>query len=87
LTRIRVPCFTRNRRLRFANARSRLANFEVLGIEQAIVIRFNRDFAGQHAEDFLYEIVHDRLHAKEVYLGKGFALERTEAAISICFEK
>src|SRR5580765_4148980 len=51
----------------------RLANFEVLGIEQAIVIRFTRDFAGQHAEDFLYEIVNDRLHAKEVYLGKGFA--------------
>jgi len=51
----------------------RLANFEVLGIEQAIVIRFNRDFASNPAEDFLREIVHDRLHAKEVYLGKGFA--------------
>ena len=51
----------------------RLANFEVLGIEQAIVIRFNRDFASNPADDFLREIVHDRLHAKEVYLGKGFA--------------
>ena len=51
----------------------RLANFELLGIEQAIVIRFDHEFAAQHAEDFLYEIVHDRLHAKEVYLGKGFA--------------
>src|SRR5262245_4734892 len=51
----------------------RLANFEVLGLEQAIVIRFDREFASQHAEDFLYEIVQDRLHAKEVYLGKGFA--------------
>jgi len=51
----------------------RLANFEVLGIEQAIVIRFNRDFASNPAEDFLREIVHDRLQAKEVYLGKGFA--------------
>jgi riboflavin kinase/FMN adenylyltransferase len=51
----------------------RLANFEVLGIEQAIVIRFDEDFAAQQAEDFLHEIVHDRLHAKEVYLGKGFA--------------
>ena len=51
----------------------RLANFEVMGIEQAIVIGFNRDFASQSAEDFLREIVHDRLHAKEVYLGKGFA--------------
>ncbi|HLA96051.1 MAG TPA: hypothetical protein VK612_10035, partial [Pyrinomonadaceae bacterium] len=51
----------------------RLANFEVLGIEQAIVIPFDKDFASQPAEDFLYQIVHDRLHAKEVYLGKGFA--------------
>lgn len=54
----------------------RLANFEVLGIEQAIVIRFDEEFALQPAEDFLYEIVHDRLHAKEVYLGKGFAFGR-----------
>jgi len=51
----------------------RLANLEVLGIEQAIVIRFTRQFAGKPAEVFLEEIVHDRLHAREVYLGKGFA--------------
>lgn len=51
----------------------RLANFEVLGIEQAIVIAFDKEFASHPAEDFLYEIIHDRLHAKEVYLGKGFA--------------
>jgi len=51
----------------------RLANFEVLGIEQAIVIAFDREFAEQPAEDFLTNIVFDRLHAKEVYLGKGFA--------------
>lgn len=51
----------------------RLANFEVLGIEQAIVIPFDREFAAQPAEAFLKEIVLERLHAKEVYLGKGFA--------------
>lgn len=51
----------------------RLANFEVLGIEQTIVIAFDREFAAQPAEDFLCSVVHDRLHAKEVYLGKGFA--------------
>lgn len=51
----------------------RLANFEVLGIEQAIVIAFDRDFASQPAEEFLSDIVHDRLHAREVYLGEGFA--------------
>ena len=51
----------------------RLANFEVLGVEQAIVVNFDMKFASQPADDFLHEIVHDRLHAREVYLGKGFA--------------
>src|SRR5438067_6116995 len=51
----------------------RLANFEYLGIEQAIVIPFTRQFAGLPAEDFLSKIIRDRLHAKEIYLGKGFA--------------
>ena len=51
----------------------RLANFEVLGIEQAIVIPFTVEFSQQPAEDFLSHIIRDRLHAKEVYLGKGFA--------------
>ena len=51
----------------------RLANFGVLGIEQAIVIRFDKEFADQNAEEFLRDIVYDRLQAREVYLGKGFA--------------
>jgi len=51
----------------------RLANFEALGIEQTIVIRFNQEFANQNAEVFLRDIVHERLQAKEVFLGKGFA--------------
>jgi riboflavin kinase/FMN adenylyltransferase len=54
----------------------RLANLEVLGIEQAIVIQFDREFAGQEASAFLTDIVKERLHAREVYLGKGFAFGR-----------
>ena len=38
----------------------RLANFEVLGIEQAIVIPFTREFASLPAEGFLADIVRDR---------------------------
>jgi riboflavin kinase / FMN adenylyltransferase len=57
----------------------RLANFEVLGIDQAIVIRFDREFAASSAEDFLRHIIHERLHAREVYLGKGFAFGRGRA--------
>ncbi len=51
----------------------RLANFQVLGIEQAIVINFTREFAGVDAEAFLRETVFERMQADEVYLGKGFA--------------
>ncbi|MFS8084988.1 MAG: bifunctional riboflavin kinase/FAD synthetase [Acidobacteriota bacterium] len=45
----------------------------VLGIEQAIVIHFDQAFAQIRAQDFLSDVVVDRLHAKEVYLGRGFA--------------
>ena len=49
----------------------RLTNFEVLGVEQTIVVRFDKNFANQDAETFLRDIVYERLQAKEVYLGKG----------------
>ncbi len=45
----------------------------VLDIEQTIVIHFDKSFAQIRAEDFLREIVAERLHAQEVYLGRGFA--------------
>ena len=45
----------------------------VLGIEQTIVIHFDQNFAQIRAEDFLRAVIADRLHAKEVYLGCGFA--------------
>ncbi len=54
----------------------RLANFTILGIEQAIVIHFTPEFAAQDAEVFLKRIVLERLQAKEIYLGHGFAFGR-----------
>src|SRR6266853_1452389 len=45
----------------------------VLGIEQTIVIHFDQNFAQIRAEDFLRAVIADRLHAKQVYLGCGFA--------------
>jgi riboflavin kinase/FMN adenylyltransferase len=50
--------------------------FGVLGIEQTIVIRFNKAFAQIRAEHFLRDVVSERLHAREVYLGRGFAFGR-----------
>lgn len=51
----------------------KVEGFGVLGIEQTIVVRFTPEFAQIRAEDFLSDVVKDRLHAKEVYLGRGFA--------------
>ena len=45
----------------------------VLGIEQTIVIHFDQNFAQIRAKDFLRSVIAERLHAKEVYLGCGFA--------------
>jgi riboflavin kinase/FMN adenylyltransferase len=51
----------------------KVEGFGVLGIEQTIVVRFTEEFSKIPAEDFLRDIVMDRLHAREVYLGRGFA--------------
>lgn len=51
----------------------KIEGFGVLGIEQTIVVRFTREFSMIPAADFLRDVVKDRLHAVEVYLGKGFA--------------
>ncbi|HEX3250676.1 MAG TPA: bifunctional riboflavin kinase/FAD synthetase [Pyrinomonadaceae bacterium] len=51
----------------------KIEGFGVLGIEQTIVVHFTKEFSTIRAEDFLKDLVVDRLHAKEVYLGKGFA--------------
>jgi riboflavin kinase / FMN adenylyltransferase len=47
--------------------------FGVLGIEQTIVVRFTPEFSNIRAAEFLRDVVKERLHAHEVYLGKGFA--------------
>jgi len=51
----------------------KVEGFGVLGIEQTIVIPFTKEFSLLGAELFLEDVVKDRLHAKAVYLGRGFA--------------
>src|SRR5918997_3240493 len=48
----------------------------LLGVEQTIVVRFTPEFARVSAEEFLRDVVHERLQAREVYLGRGFAFGR-----------
>jgi len=51
----------------------KVEGFGVLGIEQTIVIRFTKEFSLIPATTFLEDVVTERLQAKEVYLGRGFA--------------
>jgi len=51
----------------------KIEGFGVLGIEQTIVVRFTKEFSNVSAAGFINDVVMDRLHAREVYLGKGFA--------------
>lgn len=51
----------------------KVEGFGVLGIEQTIVVAFTKEFSLLRAEDFLGDVVKERLQAKEVYLGCGFA--------------
>jgi riboflavin kinase/FMN adenylyltransferase len=44
----------------------------VMGIEQTIVVHFDKAFSQIPATDFLRNVVVERLQAKEVYLGRGF---------------
>ena len=57
----------------------RLNALEFFGIEQTIIVRFNQEFAAQDAEVFLRETIYERLQAREVYLGKGFAFGRNRS--------
>jgi riboflavin kinase/FMN adenylyltransferase len=44
----------------------------LLGIEQTIVIHFDKSFSEIRAADFLRDVVVERLQAQEIYLGRGF---------------
>ena len=48
----------------------------LLGVEQTIVVPFTREFAQLRAREFLRDVIYERLQAREVYLGRGFAFGR-----------
>lgn len=50
----------------------KVEGFGILGIEQTIVVRFTEEFSQIRAQDFLRDVVRERLQAREVYLGRGF---------------
>ena len=57
----------------------RLNALEFFGVEQAIIVPFSREFAATDAEAFLRDTIFQRLQAREVYLGHGFAFGQARA--------
>src|SRR6185369_11628638 len=45
----------------------------IVGIDQLIVLEFNLALAAMTAEEFTREILCNKLQAREIHLGKGFA--------------
>jgi riboflavin kinase/FMN adenylyltransferase len=51
----------------------RLAGFERLGLDAALVLRFDRALSRLSPEDFLQQILIDRLHAAAILVGANFS--------------
>src|SRR5262249_15908382 len=51
----------------------KIEGMSILGIEQVVVLEFNMGLAAMSAEAFTREILCEKLQAREVHLGKGFA--------------
>ena len=51
----------------------KLEGMQRLGVDQVIILHFDKQLAAMPGGDFIRDILHDRLKALEVYLGRGFA--------------
>jgi riboflavin kinase/FMN adenylyltransferase len=51
----------------------KLEGMQYLGIDQVIILHFDHELAAVSGEEFVERIIHDRLKAIKVYLGRGFA--------------
>jgi len=54
----------------------KMEGLKLLGMQQVIVMEFSRELAAVTAEDFITRFMLERLQAREVHLGKGFAFGR-----------
>ncbi|QQS48197.1 MAG: bifunctional riboflavin kinase/FAD synthetase [Acidobacteriota bacterium] len=51
----------------------KMEGLRLLGIKQVLVLEFNAELAALPAEEFVHGYIVEKLDAREVYLGKGFA--------------
>lgn len=61
------------------DAKTKARVIKDLGIDDLILARFTKEFAGKHPEDFVREVIVDRLSAREVWVGHDFSFGRGRA--------
>ena len=64
--------FARGPVLRLTPARERIERIGACGIDHLLALRFNQALAATSAEDFIENVLVDRLQAREVWVGPGF---------------
>ncbi|MES4785724.1 MAG: riboflavin biosynthesis protein RibF, partial [Nitrospiraceae bacterium] len=57
----------------------RLAGFQEAGIEEVVILEFNKAFAALTPEEFVREILRDGVGVKELFVGEQFAFGRNRA--------
>lgn len=57
---------------RLSSVREKLRGFDEAGMEQVLLLRFNRALTSMTAEDFIRRVLVDRLNAREVWVGTDF---------------
>jgi riboflavin kinase/FMN adenylyltransferase len=57
---------------RLSSVREKLKGFAAAGMEQALLLRFNRALTAVSAEDFVQRVLVDRLATREVWVGGDF---------------
>ena len=57
---------------RLSSVREKLRGFDEAGMEQVLLLRFNRALTSMTAEDFIRRVLVDRLNAREVWVGADF---------------
>jgi riboflavin kinase/FMN adenylyltransferase len=57
---------------RLSSVREKLRGFAAAGMEQTLLLRFNRKLTAMSGEDFIQRVLVDRLAAREVWVGADF---------------
>lgn len=64
--------FSREPLARLSSVREKLRGFAAAGMSETLLLRFNAELAAMSAEDFVRQVIVDRLAAREVWVGNDF---------------